>query len=304
MSAFYKLLRSSKWQPPADPTTPASFAGQTVIVTGSNTGLGYEAAFKFASLGAAHLILAVRDVQKGEVAKTKLEQRLGPLSKTCSIEVWQLDLANYDSIKSFAKRVDSELEQLDVAVLNAGVFNISFGQSLAGWENDLQVNTLSTTLLALLLLPKLKKTSRTTGRTPTLEIVSSGTHYMSKLTPEQMSGDVDLLAEFNQSSKFNANKQYGLSKLFLMHALQGVSELASEAGPDGTPVVFVTSTCPGICQTDIARGYDNIVFRILKIVVGLLLFRSAEQGSRTLVSGALLGSRGHGVFWQNDIVRE
>jgi len=302
MSTFYKLLRSSRWNPPSDPTT--SFAGKTVIVTGANTGLGYEAAYKFASLGASHLIIAVRDVRKGEVAKSRLEERLGPLSKTCLLEVWQLDLSDYDSVKSFAKRVDSELEQLDVAVLNAGVFNLRFGQSHYDWENDLQVNTLSTTLLALLLLPKLKETARTTGRTPTLELVSSGTHYMSKLTPEQMSGDIDLLAEFNDSSKFSANKQYGLSKLFLMYALEALSELASGSAADGTPVVFVTSTCPGMCTTEIARGFDSLLYRIGKAIIGLLLFRTAEQGSRTLVSGALLESRGHGVFWQNDIIRE
>jgi NAD(P)-dependent dehydrogenase (short-subunit alcohol dehydrogenase family) len=301
MSAFYKLLRSSRWNAPSDPQD--SFAGKTVLVTGSNTGLGYEAAYKFAALGASHLILAVRDVQKGEVAKTRLEERLGPMSKTCLLKVWPLDLSDYDSVKSFAQRVESELEQLDVAVLNAGVFNIQFGQSKYQWENDLQVNTLSTTLLALLLLPKLKETARTTGRTPTLELVSSGTHYMSKLTPEQMSGDVDLLSEFNQSSKFSTNKQYGLSKLFLMYALEALSELAA-AATDGTPVVFVTSTCPGMCTTEIARGFDSLLYRIGKAIIGLLLFRTAEQGSRTLVSGALLGSRGHGVFWQNDIIRE
>ncbi|KAK4234271.1 hypothetical protein C8A03DRAFT_37961 [Achaetomium macrosporum] len=53
--------------PPADPTV--SFAGKTVLVTGTNTGLGFEAAVKYAALGASRLILGVRSADKGEAAK-------------------------------------------------------------------------------------------------------------------------------------------------------------------------------------------------------------------------------------------
>ena len=55
------------WTPPADPTT--SFTGRTIVVTGANTGLGFEAALKIYALGAECVVMGVRDIAKGEAAK-------------------------------------------------------------------------------------------------------------------------------------------------------------------------------------------------------------------------------------------
>lgn len=298
MSAFFYLFRN-KWVPPADPH--ASFEGKTVIVTGANTGLGLEAAIKFATSGASRLIITSRDLKKGAAAKDIIRQRLAATSKTCLVEVWQLDLNDYSSIEAFGKRADAELETLDIAVLNAGVHNAKFEQSRYGWEGTMQVNTLSTTLLALTLLPKLKQSTKLTGKTATLEFVSSGLHYRTKLNEAQKSGDVDLLDSFNHSENFSAQKQYGASKLFLMYA---VKELAAKAAHESGLEVFVTSVCPGMCQSDIARDYDSLLFRIGKSILNVLFMRTAEQGSRTFVSGALLGGEGHGQFWQHDVIKE
>ena len=97
------------------PYPKSDFSGQTVIVIGSNTGLGLEAARHIARLGASKIILACRVVSKGETAAadiTKSEH----LTKG-SIEVWQLDLADFDSVKAFAKRVES-LGRLDAFIQN------------------------------------------------------------------------------------------------------------------------------------------------------------------------------------------
>jgi NAD(P)-dependent dehydrogenase (short-subunit alcohol dehydrogenase family) len=83
------------------PCPTRSFAGECIIVTGSNVGLGHEAARHFVRLGAAKVILAVRNQQAGEEAKRYIE--LSTKSPgTC--EVWQLDLASYDSVISIARR--------------------------------------------------------------------------------------------------------------------------------------------------------------------------------------------------------
>lgn len=96
------------------------------------------------------------------------------------MEVWHLDLNSYETIQEFASRASSELDHLDVVVLNAGVYMLKYEKSPYGWEETLQVNVLSTALLGLLLLPVLKKTAEaasTPGRRfPVLEIVSSGFH--------------------------------------------------------------------------------------------------------------------------------
>lgn len=85
-------------------------------MTGSNVGLGLEAARHFVRLGAEKVILAVRSIEKGEDAKKNIEQ-----SEKSSgvVEVWQLDLSSYESVKQFAKRADG-LKRIDAVVENAG----------------------------------------------------------------------------------------------------------------------------------------------------------------------------------------
>ena len=68
--------------------------------------------------------------------------------------------------------------------------------------------------------------------------------------------------------------------------------------------VFVTSVCPGACSSDLGREYDGVAFRIAKSVMSMCLLRTPEEGSRSLVSGGALGQRGHGQFWQHDVIKE
>lgn len=93
-------------------------AGCTVIVTGANTGLGFEAAKHFYAMNPERLILAVRRVSKGEESqKHILEEKRG----ATKVEVWELDLMKFESVKVFANRAKRELEKVDVLLENAGV---------------------------------------------------------------------------------------------------------------------------------------------------------------------------------------
>ena len=168
MSRLYEFFTQG-WSPPADPKT--SFKGKIVIATGSNTGLGFEATVKFVAHDAFLVILAVRDLKKGDQTKSLIEERT---SKKDRVEVWRLDMNSYGSIQGFAKRA-STLDHLDIAVLNAGVFMATYEESKYGWEQTVQINALSTALLGLLLLPKLKA-SKTKNNFPVLEIVASGNY--------------------------------------------------------------------------------------------------------------------------------
>ena len=164
------ILLISKLLPPKPPTT--SFEHQTVLITGSNTGLGYEAALIFLKLNASRIILGVRTPAKGYAAKASLEDVTG---KKDIISVLQLDMDSYASIKVFVKQIESEFGHVDIAVLNAALTNREYKISPHGWEETLQVNTLSTTLLALLLLPSLRKARVVNSRSlPHLVLVSSG----------------------------------------------------------------------------------------------------------------------------------
>jgi NAD(P)-dependent dehydrogenase (short-subunit alcohol dehydrogenase family) len=295
MARLVHLLRQG-WAPPADPKV--SFEGKNVIVTGANTGLGFEAAAKFVTLGASLVIIGVRDLAKGDGAKSAIEKRTG---KQDRIEVWPLDMNSYDSIQEFAKRASS-LDHLDVAVLNAGVFMVKYEESQYGWEETLQVNVLSTALLSLLLLPKLKA-SRTENSLPVLEIVSSGTHTRVSISEEHRRAD-NLLRSYNTANGYNAGQQYGTSKLFVMYVMQTLASFVtpSDAAP-GKPDVVVTSVCPGACKSELSRGYNGFLINAAKAMVFAIFLRTTEQGSRSLVSGVTLGEEAHGRFWQHDQIK-
>lgn len=286
MAAFVK----SKLNPPED--TKPDFTGKTVIVTGSNTGLGYEAAVKFVELGCQKVIMAVRSVDKGNAAKATIEERTGHKDV---LDVWQLDMLDYDSIKAFATRVNT-LDRLDVALLNAGVYSGEFKKSKYGWEQTLQVNVLGTVLLSLLLLSKLKQ-SKTADYTPVLEIVGSGTHKSAVLKDSVKTG-TDPLEAYNNAADFSSQKQYGTSKLFVQYAVRQMAALNKASD------VTILAACPGACRSELSRDLDSFLINIARTIIFAIAMRTSEQGSRTFISGTTLGEKGHGQFWQHDQVQQ
>lgn len=95
------LLRQVFVHPPQLPET-LDLQGQTILITGANSGIGLEAARQCARLGATTLILAVRTIAKGEEAKANI-LKTSPKSKT-DVQVWALDLESFDSVLAFGKR--------------------------------------------------------------------------------------------------------------------------------------------------------------------------------------------------------
>lgn len=140
---------------PPPPTVP--FSGKTILITGANVGLGFEAALKFASLDAARLILGVRSLQRGEAAKKAICERTG--YDAIKVVVMEVDMGVFASVRGFAERVAGIEGCVDVAVLNAGMAPSGYAVGPEGWEMALQVNVLSTALLGILLLPVLRKSA-------------------------------------------------------------------------------------------------------------------------------------------------
>lgn len=153
--------------------TTETCSGGTYIVTGANTGLGLEAAKHLVALDSARVIMAVRNLDAGEKAKTDIEAATG---KTGIAEVWALDLASYDSVKAFAKRADTELDRIDALIENAAVA-LSQRILAEGHSMSVTVNVLSTFLLAILLLPKMSESGKKFGILPHLSIVTSGVGF-------------------------------------------------------------------------------------------------------------------------------
>ena len=115
-----KFFYSQLFVTPPVPTTDCT--GKTIIVTGANVGLGKEAARHYVRLNAEKVILACRSLDKGEAAKKDIEATTG---RKGAVEVWQLDLASYQSVKQFAERAKT-LRRLDSIVENAGISTANY----------------------------------------------------------------------------------------------------------------------------------------------------------------------------------
>jgi NAD(P)-dependent dehydrogenase (short-subunit alcohol dehydrogenase family) len=281
-------FRYTKANPVKDPTT--SFVGKTVLITGPNAGLGYEAAIKFAKLGASKLIFGVRSLERGQEAKTKIEQ----LTKCKSnvIELLQLDMGSYASIEKFAKSA-SQFPVIHVAVLNAGVAPPSHKLSQEGWEMSLQVNVISTAYLAILLLPKMRESGRSTGEPTHLEFVSSTGH--GDVAIESVRDGKSILKKVNDSSNFKFAAQYQISKLLEIWVAE---HIAAKTSPKE---VIVNSSCPGLCKSSIGRDF-GMVLRGLDAIFKGIFAQTTEAGSRILVSATTAGADSHGGFWALDAV--
>ncbi|KAJ5820490.1 hypothetical protein N7474_006081 [Penicillium riverlandense] len=260
------------------PYPKQSFADQTVIVTGSNVGLGLEAARHLARLGAAKIILGVRNVAAGEDAKKSIESSTG---RPGVCEVWEVDLASYQSVLAFGERA-AKLPRLDTAILNAAVATSNF-QTAEGLERSITVNVVSTLLLGLLLLKKLKATRREVPSSePKLSFVVSEVHGFVKF-PEWKEDRI--LATISDPAHAKMKERYMLSKLLEVLLVQ---ELAGRSR--GTDVI-INQVNPGLCHSQLGRDAGWGLW-LLKAVMA----RSTEVGSRTLVAGAAAGLDSHGTY--------
>ncbi|KAJ4149021.1 hypothetical protein NW754_000457 [Fusarium falciforme] len=172
------------------PYPTKTFTGQTIIVTGSNIGLGLEAARHLVRLDAARVILAVRTLSKGEAAAASIEQTT---SRKGVVEVWELDLSRYDSVKRFARRVGT-LDRLDVFLANAGIMNKSFIK-LEDNESQITVNVISTLLLGIMVLPKLRESALKYGKPGVLTFTGSFVHYVTSFPEREAPNIFEELAE-------------------------------------------------------------------------------------------------------------
>lgn len=268
------------------PYPTGSYAGKTVIITGSNVGLGKEAARHYARLGVSSLILAVRSVDKGQAAKHDIEATTNCAKNV--IQVWELDMASYASVQKFAARVDAELDRVDIFIANAGVVRLEYSTAEDN-EMTITVNVVSTFLLAALVMPKLKASATKFKMRPTFTITSSDVHGWTKF-PQRAAPDGEIFATVNDKAAAEKNwgDQYPISKLLEVF---GVRTIAEKHPPSVFPVT-VNCLNPGLCHSELARDTTSFGFWLMK----LLLARSTEVGSRTLVHAGAQSEDSHGHY--------
>jgi NAD(P)-dependent dehydrogenase (short-subunit alcohol dehydrogenase family) len=274
---FLQFIRSQWVTLP--PVAKVDLSGKTVIVTGANIGLGFEAAKHFAGMTPGKLILACRSEEKGQAALNKLKEETG--CKTA--ELWILDLASFASVKSFAERFEREGGRLDILVENAGVFpeeKLQFTSD--GWEISVQVNDLSTSLLALLLLPHLLGTAQKYNTTPRLVVVSSGMHYWTKFEKRLIDAPnpFQLYAHQEHMDELKGDQRYPITKLLNVLFTRALNDRLHRK-----PLI-VNSVCPGYCYSAFRRNFTGLR-ALFDRLMEMALARSTEEGSRNLVWAAI-----------------
>lgn len=270
-------------QPSLPPNT--DLTGQTILVTGTNSGLGLDASKHLARMNVSRLILACRDVHKGEEARTEILAVSG--RKDLEAEVWEVDLADYGSVAAFSARVRESLDRLDAVIANAGVELTSFSLS-EGLERTLTVNVVSTYLLCLGVLPKLASTSREFGVQTRLTLVGSMIHHFGDDSQlHAIPSDQNIFQALSDSDIVKMPSRYPLSKL-LQHLI--FTQLIRHISTNTATINLIN---PGWCGTGLSRNKQMSIFERASFT---LLGRTSEQGSRTLVHGICAGRETHGKY--------
>lgn len=179
---------------------PSDCVGKTYIVTGSNIGVGRGIVEHLVRLGAARVVMAVRNLAAGEEAKKEIEQATG---KKGIAVVWQLDLAKWESVRTFAKRADEELDRVDGLVENAAIALDSWSWS-EDHETSIKVNVLSTMLLGVLMMPKMIETGKRCGTTPHIVQLSSSAGFELDTEVAKIRGDVIKGLDEERKTKMDA----------------------------------------------------------------------------------------------------
>jgi retinol dehydrogenase-12 len=206
------------------------------------------------------------------------------------LEAWQVDLDSYQSVLAFNERIRTQLPRLDGFIANAGVELKKFELS-EGLERSLTVNVVSTMLMAIGVLPKLKETA-STGSQANLTIIGSAVHLTAPDEQLRVPGNRDMLEALSDPNTADMDGRYFLSKLVLHQCFNGLADSLTPSTKSENQVV-VNLVHPGWCSTDLFRSRQvPLVERIMFALTG----RTAEQGGRSLVYGVVQGNETNGRY--------
>jgi len=224
--------------------------GKVIIVTGGNSGLGYESVKAFAAKG-AEVVLASKSTDKGEEARTE-NLKTSPGAK---ISVIQLDLGDLESVRNFASAFKERYQKLDVLLNNAGIMMPPYFTTKDGFEGQIGINHLGHFALTGLLMDVILKTKNSR-----IVNVSSGAHK---------NGEMDFSnLQFENGRDYSPMKAYGrskLSNLLFTYELQRKLEAAQKE-------TIAAAAHPGVAKTNLGRYLQRrFLVRILMPLFNLMV---------------------------------
>ena len=258
--------------------------GKIVLITGANSGIGYQAALEFARHG-AHVLLGVRNPAKGQQALQRLLREV----PGAGAEVVELDIASLHSVRSFAESFLSRGQALDILINNAGVMALPTRElTVDGFERQFGTNHLGHFALTGLLLPALSRAAA-----PRVVTVSSLAHRNGKMEIANLQSERD----YKPWDAYNNSKLANL--LF-------ANELDRRARAAGSPLLSV-AVHPGISKTSIfanGPGTGDFKAKVVNLLAPVLMqddakgalpteFAATDPGVR---GGQYIGPDGFGEF--------
>lgn len=239
---------------------PELLKGKTVIVTGANSGIGFETAIEIAKRQ-ANLILACRDIYRGTDAVKKIID----LSFNRNVKFRQLDLASLSSIRKFADIIKKEEQSLYGLVNNAGIFWCPLQWTEDGFEANFGVNHLGHFLLTLLLLPLLDKNQ-------------DGSRLVTVASLMHMFGRIDIDDLNYEKKPYNFVRAYSASKLANVLFIKFLKQNLKSQN------IKVFCVDPGIVHSDIGRNsafMSSVWYKVVLRPIVWLLFKDTRGGAQT-----------------------
>ncbi len=238
--------------------------GKVIIVTGANSGIGFEDAKAFARKG-AKTILACRNMDKAGKALSKILTK----NPQAQVEIIQLDLGNLVSIKKFVSDFKKKYDRLDVLVNNAGILRVPYQKTVDGFESQIGINYLGHFALTSLLFEVLVKTKDSR----VVNVSSYGHKY----------GDTDFdKFLFEEGKEYSKSKAYGRSKLANLLFTYELNRRLKKANSN----VIAVASHPGFSNTSMADHLYGGFVQFLRTLLGFLL-QSAAKGALPTIRAAV-----------------
>ena len=226
--------------------------GRTAVITGANTGLGFETAAALAAKG-AHVVLAVRNIEKGKAAADLITRA----AAGASVAVQELDLTSVESIRAAADQLRASHESIDLLINNAGVMFTPKSTTKDGFELQFGTNHLGHFALTSLLLDRVLAAPGSRVVT----VSSQGHRFVRGIRFDDLQWE-------NGYSRVGAYGQAKLANLLftyeLQRRLQGTNTIAVAAHPGGS-------------RTELTRNLPPLVAAVTRLAEPL--FQSAEMGA-------------------------
>ncbi|KAK6530953.1 hypothetical protein TWF281_007783 [Arthrobotrys megalospora] len=290
-------------------------SGLRVLVTGANTGVGWDIARHYLTLCADVVYIAVRDPDKGEAAKKALLEdylvtRRNPRGQ---VHVYQLDLSSFDSVTSFCKKFCEDVEILHIAVLNAGATLLDFHQTVDGMEESFQVNFFSNAILSAYLAPLLLS-NRPSKREITYRLstkLAAGSNF--ETLPSHLTWVSSTLQSESEIAKNNPipqheniidwfnerqNMSYDRWHSTKLLATAYASELGLRIGGED---LVINSVCPGYVRSGHHKNIPFILRRLMKVFY-YFFARTTAEASIAVIWATLSSARGNAEYYSDCVI--